>query len=152
MRSLSLRTRSSRTILAACLVVVLAIAFLVSKAPAETSPADEAAIRAVITGQIEAFRADDETRAYGYAAPGLKQLFPSPERFMRMIRLGYAPVYRPRQVTFGALRESPHGPVKEVFLTDEAGNSWTALYTLERQEDGSWLISGCWLVRSGTSV
>lgn len=151
MRSLSLRTRPVRTLLAMCLFV--AVGFLVAqKAPAETAPTDAAAIRAVIEGQIEAFREDDGARAYGYAAPGIKQLFPSVEGFMRMIRLGYAPVYRPREVVFGALRESPHGPVKEVFLTDEAGNAWTALYTLERQEDGSWLISGCWLVRSGISA
>lgn len=151
MRSLSLRMRPLRTLFAIGLVV--AIAFLVSpKAPAEPSSADAAAIRAVIEGQIEAFRADDGERAYGYAAPGIKQLFPSVEGFMRMIRLGYSPVYRPSAVVFGALRESPHGPVKEVFLTDQAGNAWTALYTLERQEDGSWLISGCWLVRSGISA
>jgi hypothetical protein len=34
-----------------------------------------------------------------------------------------------------------------VQLTDEAGDTWLALYTLEKQPDGSWLISGCTLVK-----
>lgn len=139
-----------RQFLAACLI---GFAALFSPLGADGARADDrAAIRSVIESQIEAFRADDDARAYGYAAPGIRRMFPSPERFMRMVREGYRPVYRPRDVTFGALRESPLGPIQEVFLVDEAGIAWTALYSLEQQPDGSWLISGCRLVRTGLSA
>ena len=113
-------------------LTLLLAAALVQPAPAR---ADEGAIRSVIESQIDAFRADDETRAYSFAAPGIQRLFPSPERFMTMVRQGYPPVYRPRDYAFGDLRETTRGPVQEVTIVDEAGVTWQALYALEQQPD-----------------
>ncbi|WP_349367743.1 DUF4864 domain-containing protein [Salinarimonas sp.] len=124
----------------ACLLA----AALLQPAPAQ---ADEGAIRSVIESQIDAFRADDGARAYSYASPGIQRIFPSAEMFMGMVRQGYRPVYRPRDYSFGTLRETPGGPVQEVTVVDEAGVTWTALYSLEQQPDGTWRISGCQLVR-----
>lgn len=132
--------------LAAALVLAFVASFAVVLGPADAR-SEEAAIRSVIESQIEAFRADDGPRAYSYAAPGIKDMFRDDTRFMAMVRQGYRPVYRPRDYTFGALRDTPHGPVQEVFVVDEAGVSWVALYSLEQQPDGSWKISGCHLVR-----
>ncbi|MCC5976648.1 MAG: DUF4864 domain-containing protein [Salinarimonas sp.] len=105
------------------------------------------AIRDVITRQLDAFLADDAARAYGFASPGIQQLFPGEERFMGMVRQGYPPVYRPRSREFGDLRQTPQGPVQEVTLIDANGQAWLALYTMEQQPDGSWKIAGVRLVR-----
>lgn len=125
-------------------LTLLLAASLLQPAPAR---AEEGAIRSVIESQIEAFLADDGARAYSYASPSIQRIFPSAETFMGMVRQGYRPVYRPRDYSFGRLSETPRGPVQEVTIVDEAGVVWTALYSLERQPDGTWRISGCQLVR-----
>jgi hypothetical protein len=104
------------------------------------------AVRATIEGQLEAFRNGDAASAYAYAAPSIKRMFPTPERFIGMVRRGYAPVYEGNAPVF--LRAEAIGEdryAQEVGLTDSSGQSWTALYTLARQPDGSWRITGCYL-------
>ena len=117
-----------------------------SPAGADVGAADRAAIQSVISAQIEAFRRDDGAAAYGLASPNIHSLFPSVDRFMAMVKSGYRPVYRPRSVTFGAVSETPTGPAQKVFVTGPDGRDWVAIYTLERQPDGSWKINGCTLV------
>lgn len=53
--------------------------------------ADRQAIQQVITNQIDAFRRDDDGRAFGYASPGIQFMFGNAERFMEMVRQGYQP-------------------------------------------------------------
>lgn len=112
----------------------------------EVPAADREAIQDIISSQIDAFRRDDGTAAYSYASPTIQGLFPTVDQFMGMVRNGYMPVYRPRAVTFGAIEASPSGPMQKVFLTGPDGRSWVAIYSLERQPDGSWKINGVRLV------
>lgn len=115
--------------------------------------ADRAATRSVIERQIEAFRSDDAAGAYALASPTIQRMFPSEGRFLDMVREGYRPVYRPRSYDFGELREMGTGLEQAVGVQDAAGVDWDAIYSLERQADGSWKISGCRLVkRPGDSV
>jgi hypothetical protein len=111
------------------------------------SPADKAQIETVISAQLEAFSADDAARAYSYAAPVIKRMFPDEERFIGMVRSGYPPVHRSEAHTFGSVREAPGGVIQEVFIRDRSGEEWVAIYTMERQPDGAWLIAGCQLLR-----
>ncbi|WP_029029680.1 DUF4864 domain-containing protein [Salinarimonas rosea] len=129
--------------LLAALTLLLAAAVL----PVAGARADEAAARSVIEAQLRAFLADDGARAYSYAAPGIKRIFPSQDRFMAMVRQGYPPVYRPRDFSFDTYRETPAGPIQEVTIIDHTGVAWRAIYALEQQPDGSWKISGCQLLR-----
>jgi hypothetical protein len=125
------------TILAAC------AALLVLTAGAKADPAE---VRATIEGQLEAFRNGDAKGAYAFAAPSIKRLFPTPERFIAMVRRGYGPVYEGNAPVFLDARPMGDGRyAQEVGFTDSAGQSWTALYTLARQPDGSWRITGCYL-------
>jgi len=124
-------------------ILAIAVASLSPAGAGGVSGDDRATIRTMIGDQIEAFRSDDAALAYGYAAPGIKRLFPTPERFLEMVRNQYRPVYRPRSVTFGEIVETPDGVLQEVFLTGPDGNGWIAAYVAERQADGSWRISGC---------
>jgi hypothetical protein len=110
---------------------------------------DKAAFQSVISGQIESFRAEDGARAYSYAAPMIKQIFPNPDVFMNMVRQGYQPVYRPQSFKFGAAGLSASGrPIQRVTVVGPDGVTYEAIYTMERQPDGSWQISGCAIVRA----
>lgn len=110
---------------------------------------DASGVRAVIDAQIQAFRADDGVAAYGFAAPRLREIFPNADVFMSMVRNGYQPVYRPKSVTWGRLKEIPGGYAQEVFVVGPDGEAYVALYALERQPDGSWRIAGCQILKSG---
>lgn len=114
---------------------------------------DRAAAQDVIERQLQAFLGDDATTAYSFAAPSIKSLFPSEDIFMEMVRQGYAPVYRPRSHAFGELKETAAGLEQAVDIVDADGQEWTALYTLARQPDGTWKITGCYLLKKpGQSV
>jgi Domain of unknown function (DUF4864) len=115
----------------------------------EVSGSDSEAFRRIISGQIQAFRADDGLAAYSYAAPAIKKIFPSPEIFMQMVRNGYQPVYRPHSYAFGTVTTEMNGrPTQRVTIIDANGKAWIALYAFEKQADGSWKIIGCSLVES----
>ncbi|MEX0852026.1 MAG: DUF4864 domain-containing protein [Bauldia sp.] len=128
-------------------VLALAVALALPAAAQTVGEGDRAAIEALIDGQIAAFRRDDGAAAYAMAAPAIQTIFPTVEQFMSMVRSGYSPVYRPQSVVFGPLVETAQGPVQKVFLTGPDGLAYVAAYSLERQADGSWKISGCVLLR-----
>ena len=104
--------------------------------------ADQIAIQTVIRDQIEAFRAGDHERAYSHAAPTIKGIFPTVERFIEMVQRGYMPLYRPAEYHFGRSLEADGEIHQEVIVTDESGKLWQAVYTLRRQDDGSWKVTG----------
>jgi hypothetical protein len=137
-------TRAHR-VLAGLLFAATLTGFLPASARAEppVSAADTQAVRAVVEAQLAAFAEDDGQRAFSYAAPSIRDMFGSPERFMAMVRGSYPVVYRPSAVVF--LHPAwVHGQlVQGVHLTDADGALWLAVYQLERQPDKSWRISGC---------
>ena len=105
--------------------------------------------RALIQKQLDAFAKDDAAEAFGYAAPGIKQLFGSPEIFIAMVQRQYPAVYRHRSAEFGPVKSAGDTVAQAVTLVDADNQVWTALYTLARQPDGAWLISGCTVLKSG---
>jgi len=129
------------------LVLGLLMPNLVARAD-DISRADQSAFQEIISDQIAAFNADDDLRAYSHAAPVIKQLFPSPEIFMSMVRQGYQPVYRQKSFSFGPVLDDMGRPSQEVTIVDVNGQVWTAIYSFERQANGAWKISGCRLVRA----
>jgi hypothetical protein len=132
---------SLRSSLAPLIVAVLTVL----AAPAIARAADEAgkaAIREVITRQIEAFRRDDGAAAYGFASPEIQALFPSAERFMDMVRRDYAAVYRPRSFRFLELRDLGDAREQRVLITGPDGAIAIAVYRLV-EVGGRWRIDGC---------
>ncbi len=127
--------------------VVLMLLLLIAPAAglAQTvSDADRTEFQRVISGQIEAFKADDGVKAYGFAAPNVQQVFPTVDIFMQMVKRGYQPVYRPQSFRFGETGDDPLGrPSQKVTLIGPDGKTYEALYSMERQPDGTWLIQGC---------
>jgi Domain of unknown function (DUF4864) len=112
--------------------------------------ADEAATKAAqgtIAGQIEAFKAGDDAKAYSYAAPNIQMFFPDVQGFMAMVKKGYQPVWKPQTYDFGPAKEADNGQIsQEVFVTGPDGKPWTAIYTLVRGPKGDWLINGVQIV------
>lgn len=136
-----------RTLAALLIAGVVCLAFGAGRTQDSSIPtADRAAIQRVISDQIAAFLADDSARAYGFAAPGIQRLFPSPEMFMAMVRGGYPPVYRPREFRFGQTDRADELVVQFVHIVGPDGRPALAAYFMERQADGSWRIAGCQLL------
>ena len=135
------------------LLVALVLVGGVAGASAEgIGGGDAATIRSLIEGQIDAFRHDDGAAAYAFASPTIHGIFPNADRFMEMVRQGYQPVYRPKSVTFGPIVDSPMGPLQKVYLVGPDGKDYVAVYTLERQPDGTWKINGCVIVPDDAST
>ena len=112
------------------------------------SPDDEAAIRGVITRQIEAFRRDDGDAAFAFASPHIQEQFGNPGRFLDMVRRAYPAVNRPRSVDFAELLVGNGVIMQQVELIGPAGEAELALYSMQRDADGRWRIDGCTLARS----
>jgi len=128
----------------------LTMVFVLSLGSAHAADeAGRAAARDTVARQIEAFRRDDATTAYAQAAPAIQGMFPSPDTFLAMVRQGYAAVYRARSFSVERIEDvGEDGLALGVKLQDEAGVDWMALYTLERQSDGAWRITGCQLAKA----
>lgn len=104
--------------------------------------ADAEASRSVVEDQLEAFKARDLDRAYSHAAPGIRAMFPSVEQFSAMVERGYGAIFKNETYVFGRNRQDAQDMFHEVIITDETGKQWQAVYSLRRQEDGSWRITG----------
>jgi Domain of unknown function (DUF4864) len=127
-------------------LVFLALAVLPLRAESPTA-AEAAEFQRIISSQIAAFNADDGSAAYGFAAPMIQKAFPSAEQFMQMVKTGYPQVYRQKSVNFeDAIVDSAGRPGQKVRIVDTSGQTWIALYSMEKQADGTWRISGCYLL------
>jgi Domain of unknown function (DUF4864) len=133
----------ARFLAAFCLTLVAVFGASVAARAEPVSAADAHAARTVVSAQLAAFASDDAKRAFSYAAPSIRQMFGTPERFLAMVRAGYPAVYRAAGVTFLIPVRVEGDLVQGVHLTDGAGALWLATYRLERQPDGSWRIAGC---------
>ena len=128
--------------------LVITIAVLIAAGAAARAADDIATAQSVIKAQEEAFGRDDASTAYSFAAPGIQSFYRSPEGFMFMVRNGYAPVYRHRSFAFGEAKIVDGKIMQDVQIVDADGVAWDALYTLERQADGSLKISACILKKA----
>jgi hypothetical protein len=106
---------------------------------------DAKAVRDVIHAQLDAFAADDADKAFSYATPTVRKSVASAQHFMAMVRGQYAVVYRPASVAFLQPDRDGTMVVQPVQMSDAEGASWMVVYTLERQKNKQWRISGCFL-------
>lgn len=127
--------------------VFAACAMLMFAAPAFALD-PEAEARSIIGRQIEAFLNDDAAAAYSFASPAIQHKFVNKDTFFDMVKKSYSPVYRPGNYAFGRSRIAGDYVYQEVIINDVAGEDWTAVYGLQKQEDGSYRINGVQIVPS----
>ncbi len=113
---------------------------------------DRQAIRSIIQSQLDAFQRDDGHEAFSYASPGIRQMFQTAEIFMAMVRGGYAAVYRPRAVEFLETLVKDGRTAQMMRFVGPDGVAVIAMYTMERQPDGTWRIGGVVLLRTDETV
>ncbi|MER9407730.1 DUF4864 domain-containing protein [Mesorhizobium caraganae] len=107
--------------------------------------------QAVIDSQLKALIANDGAKAYSYAAPNVKQIFPTVDAFMNMVTNGYAPVRQPQSYSFGKVEQTgPGSIIQQVLIVGPDGKDYEAVYTLQQQPDGSFQITGCSLRASNS--
>lgn len=104
---------------------------------AEVAASDRAAIEATIRGQIAAFARDDAAAAYAYAGAAVRALFPSPDIFMRMVAVAYAPLHRAQAIAFRAPEAAGAVLRQPAVVTGPDGRRHLVLYELGREADGA---------------
>jgi hypothetical protein len=130
----------------AALLCALAAAALIARADAAQpamGAADWKAIRAVISQQRSAFLAGDAGKAFSYASPGIKAQFGDAATFVAMVRAGYPALLSARYVEFLEGAAIDGIVIQPLRLIDTDNTVRVALYTMEKQHNGVWRISGC---------
>jgi hypothetical protein len=146
-----LRLAALKLWVAVSLALGLAAFFAIDTTAAEPKmrASDWKAIKQVIVDQRAALVAGDRDKAFSYATPALHTQFGDATTFMAMVHLGYPTLLTARYTEFldGAVIDGL--VVQPLRLIDADNSVRLALYTLERQQNGSWRISGC---RIGSST
>ena len=125
------------------LATVVVFSLSLAATATHKASADQNEARSIITNQLESFIARDYGTAYTYASPDIKRLFPTLDRFVSMVQSGYDPVLRPGNYSFGRVENLADGRIlQEVLIRAPDGSDWTAVYFMERQDDGSWKVDG----------
>ena len=109
-------------------------------------------VRSVVEAQLAAFAKDDASKAFSFAAPNIRSSLGSADKFMAMVRASYPVVYRPASTLFLPAQIDGLQALQKVQMSDARGDAWIAVYTLERQKDKAWRITGCLVVENKGSV
>jgi len=129
-------------------MTLIALAFLAFPVLAAGDGKAEAAWQAVITGQIEAFRAGDGDTALSLAGAGFQARFKDPAAFVAAIEAsGYDPIVRSVSHSFGEFEQVDDTHVVQIVrIVGPDQLIYEALYQLEN-EDGGWRVQGVALRR-----
>lgn len=122
-------------------------AFLLTIALVPPGAAQDGDIQGVIGAQIDAFKADDFDRAFSFAAPGIQQIFRTPDNFRQMVTQGYPMVWRPAKVQFLDLTQRGAVQVQTVRIVDGAGREHILAYSMIQTGLG-WRIAGVELLKA----
>jgi hypothetical protein len=109
--------------------------------------------QAVISGQIDALIAEDADRAYSYASPDIRSIYPDKDTFLTMVQKNYEPVYRAGHYAFGRSKLVAGGELvfQEVMISARQGKDWTAIYEMRLMDDGSYKVNGVRMMRNTAS-
>jgi len=126
-------------------VLALALAWSAVAWPQAPQPGEDdwREIRRVVADQRAALVAGEGDRAFAHASPGIRRQFGDPVRFLAMVRSSYADLVDATDAAFvdGAMIDGH--VIQPLRLTLPGGTVRVALYTMEKQPDGHWRISGC---------
>lgn len=131
--------------------IIFAVAMMLAALVVPAWAQDDAAPwQATVSGQIEAFRAQDGATALTFAGQGFRTQFEGqPEAFYAaIIALGYQPIVDSRSHSFGAFDKISDTVVMQVvkFVGPDQG-LYEALYQLADEPDEGWRVQGVALRR-----
>ncbi|GLQ08670.1 hypothetical protein GCM10007913_06020 [Devosia yakushimensis] len=124
--------------------VVLALAMMLALAVPLSAQTEEQAWQAVVSGQIEAFRAGDGEAALGFAGAGFRQQFSDPDVFIAaIVATGYGPIVASRSHSFGPFTRVSETEVAQVVrLVGPDQSLYEALYQLGNEPGLGWRVRG----------
>ena len=104
---------------------------------------DWKSIKQVISAQRAALISGNGDKAFSYATPALRAQFGDADTFMAMVQVGYPALLTARYTQFleGAVIDGLI--IQPLRLVDADNSVRVALYTMEKQKNGAWRISGC---------
>ncbi|SFB44261.1 protein of unknown function [Rhizobium sp. NFR07] len=122
----------------------LVASLMLVSVPAAHADDPVADAQAVISGQIDALIADDADRAYSYASPDIRSIYPDKDTFLTMVQKNYEPVYHAGNYAFGRSKLVGGGELvfQEVMISAREGKDWTAIYEMRLLDDGSYKVNG----------
>ncbi len=131
--------------------VVLSFVLLSFTSAKAEDPVAEA--QSVISSQIAALMHNDAEKAYSFASPGIRSLYPNKDQFLAMVRSSYEPVYHAGNYAFGRSKLIGGGEVvlQEVMISAKEGKDWTAIYEMRLMDDGSYKVNGVRMIRNTAS-
>ena len=132
-------------VLLACSIALGSVTAAATLGDAPIAGSDEAAIRSVITAQLDAFQHDDADSAYRIASPRIETRFGNAATFLAMVKATYPGVYRAHDVSFGPIVRQNGSIVQQVSLVGPDGVRAMAHYSVEREANGTWRVDGCTL-------
>ena len=96
----------------------------------------------IISQQLEAFKVNDASKAYSFAAPFIKMRFEDPESFMSMVKDNYEPISNAKDFYFLKFKINNGNIYHQLQVISKSNQSYMATYSLIFIED-EWKISGC---------
>ena len=120
--------------------ILIAVFFGFAAPLAAQTQSDADGIQSTITAQMEAFKADDFAQAFTYAAPNIKGIFGTADRFGMMVRNGYPMVHRPAGIRYLELRELGGRLWQKVQVQDAEGSFHYLDYAMVETPEG-WQIA-----------
>jgi hypothetical protein len=100
------------------------------------------AVRSVVWSQLDALRTHDAERALSCSTPE-RQGYGTPEHFLETIARAVPQLVHCRSAEFELPQQTEGRVVQPVRITCTDGSTVRALYLLEEQPDGRWLIDTC---------
>ncbi|MBW9090186.1 DUF4864 domain-containing protein [Rhizobium wenxiniae] len=110
--------------------------------------------QSVISDQIRALMQDDAEKAYSYASPDIRMMYPDKNAFLTMVQKNYEAVYHAGNYAFGRSKLIGGGEMvfQEVMITGPDGKDWTAIYEMRLMDDGSYKVNGVRMMKNSTST
>ncbi|MEO7952894.1 MAG: DUF4864 domain-containing protein [Polaromonas sp.] len=128
--------------------VIAALVLVAAVHASPLTPTDEKNIRATVQGQLSALARDDASRAFSFAAENVRQAVGTAPAFLALVRRNYPVVYRPASVAFLKPESRGEQVIQRVQMLDASGDAWLAIYSLQRQKNKSWRITGCAVIEN----
>ncbi len=140
-----------RLLMATSLLVVLCVPWWNTAAAIDDiTTADAIAIHEVVQSQLEALSNDDAASAFELATPEKRMLIGSPDKFLRLIKEEYNPIYRYQRVIFSRPEVVDGDAIQIVRITDDHSKVWVAVFWMQQGENSEWRIDGCQLLETSS--